>query len=111
MKRALLRIRDKLHTREGADKNSIAIFCTVAIQKSCHSSTFHSPSAHLKKTLRIQNFYNCSYHTQSHGEKVFCNEGVDINHIQQTVSKFRRKNFWPFIFSDMLKDAGHVYTS
>ena len=68
IKRALLKVRDKLHTRESVNENCIAILCTVSIQKkedftyqSSQSSTFHSQSALLKKILRILNFFNCSY--------------------------------------------------
>jgi len=68
IKRAFLKVRDKLHTRESVNENCIAILCTVSIQKkedctypSCQSSTFHSQSAHLNKILRILNFFNCFY--------------------------------------------------
>lgn len=47
IKQALLKVRDKLHTREIMNENCIAILCTVSIQKkedftyqSCQSTPF-----------------------------------------------------------------------
>lgn len=108
IKRALLKVRDKLHTRESVNENCIAILCTVSIQKkedftyqSCQSSTFDSQSAHLKKTQRILNSSQLFWYKRSYGAKVLCNEGVVGNCIWQTVSIFRRKNSRSFIFSDI----------